>query len=359
MKEYFSSLISHLSSRKGFTLIELMVVLSITSVLGILGIAGFTTYNQVQTLQSSANDLVTTLNLARSRALSQVKLGENCSLASNTLDSYEVAITIPTPSYSLKVNCHNGSSFSNQIYSKSLPDGVSFKNDPDTKPTTFTFPVLVGGVQNAGQITLSAYQRDKTIAINSLGGINIQLPILTPRPTPTIAPTPTIIPTPTLTPLPVKRVFNNSTHYSGNLGGLTGADAKCQTSAEVASLGGTWKAWLSTSTVNAKDRIPDAEYRLVDNTTVIANNKADLTDGNIDNPISLNEYGVSYLTNVWTGTRPSGLVMQNSLCSDWTGSSSNISQGVAGRTSLASGAWTNDIVDWCNSSSFGLYCFEE
>lgn len=176
-------LIHHLSliirKSSGFTLVELMVVLSITAVLGTLGIAGFTTYNQIQVLQASTNDLVTTLNLAKSRALSQVKLGTDCEPATRrTLDSYEVAITIIPSSYSLKVNCHDGESkFSNEIINskKSLPKGVIF-DSVFTKPTTFTFPILVGGVSedSVGKIKLSAYGRNKIIKINSLGGISVQ-----------------------------------------------------------------------------------------------------------------------------------------------------------------------------------------
>jgi hypothetical protein len=42
----------------------------------------------------------------------------------------------------------------------------------------------------------------------------------------------------------------------GSLGGLEGADAHCQTPAAAAGAGGkTWRAYLSTSTVNARDRI--------------------------------------------------------------------------------------------------------
>ncbi|MFT7596132.1 MAG: hypothetical protein ACI8R4_003466, partial [Paracoccaceae bacterium] len=41
-----------------------------------------------------------------------------------------------------------------------------------------------------------------------------------------------------------------------NLGGLEGADAHCTTLAEAAGLTGkTWRAYLSTSAVNARDRI--------------------------------------------------------------------------------------------------------
>ena len=46
-----------------------------------------------------------------------------------------------------------------------------------------------------------------------------------------------------------------------NLGGLDGADAQCQTLADTAGAGAkTWRAYLSTSSVNARDRIGDGPW---------------------------------------------------------------------------------------------------
>src|SRR3989344_7858176 len=47
-----------------------------------------------------------------------------------------------------------------------------------------------------------------------------------------------------------KYVFLTSTIYDGNLGGISGADAKCQARANTFNLGGTWKAWISDSNTN-------------------------------------------------------------------------------------------------------------
>ena len=90
----------------------------------------------------------------------------------------------------------------------------------------------------------------------------------------------------------VVSVFVTKERYQANLGGLAGADAICQAAAVAAELGGTdWTAWLSDSTGNAIDRIPDGQYRLVDGITQVADDKADLTDGFLKAAINLNEDG--------------------------------------------------------------------
>jgi hypothetical protein len=57
------------------------------------------------------------------------------------------------------------------------------------------------------------------------------------------------------------RTFVTSTLQLGTFGGLAGGDAICQARADAATLGGTWRAWLSTSTVDARDRIVGAQYQ--------------------------------------------------------------------------------------------------
>ncbi len=206
-KDYLSFLISHFSFRKGFTLIELMVVISITAVLGTLGIAGFTNYNQAQVLQTSSNEVVTMLNLAKSRAQSQVKIGTNCSNQNYPLNSYEVAIA--ANSYSLVTHCSSGlSNLSDTISSKILPASISF-DLVKTSPASYLFPVSKGGVTTGGQIAIKDNRNNyKYITVNSLGGVSTQLsepiPSPTPTPTPTAGPTPIPTSTPTPTPIPTQ-----------------------------------------------------------------------------------------------------------------------------------------------------------
>lgn len=147
-----------------------MVVLSVTAVLGTLGIAGFTNYNQTQILQAATSDVVSVLNLAKSRAQSQVKISSLCSSSGN-LEGYKVEILTPQ-SYTLYLRCNElGSSTDKKVNeeAKALPSELSFANN-----ISFFFPIQTGGVQTPGQIVITGYGRTKTIVVNSLGGVSIQ-----------------------------------------------------------------------------------------------------------------------------------------------------------------------------------------
>ena len=93
----------------------------------------------------------------------------------------------------------------------------------------------------------------------------------------------------------------------GNLGGLTGADAHCQSLAAAVGAGGkTWHAYLSTDTVNAKDRIGRGPWQNAKG-EVIAQNVADLHSANnkISAATALTEKGTA--PNYLGGTPPAPL----------------------------------------------------
>ncbi len=158
-------------------------------------------------------------------------------------------------------------------------------------------------------------------------------------------------------------MFASSTLTNGNLGGLTGADSKCQNYADAAQLGGTsWKAWLSNSTQDAKDRIKDQTYVLLYNHLPIANNKADLIDGTaLPRAINYDESGIQIMSTVttWTGTTTAGLVTAGKTCLDW--SSSNLFQNSQpGSATETSSRWTTDPANQVQCSTTArMYCFEQ
>ena len=161
------------------------------------------------------------------------------------------------------------------------------------------------------------------------------------------------------------RVFVSAQSYKGDLGGVSGADAKCQSLANTFSLGGTWEAWLSDyGNASASDELYHSTVPYVKlNSIQVADNWADLTDGTLDSPIDVsNTYPLNYSTNftffVWTGTNPDGT--SNSTmkdCSGWVSSSPSI-KGQSGQSSQTDTRWTR-IMDAVCSEMKLLYCFEQ
>ncbi len=112
-----------------------------------------------------------------------------------------------------------------------------------------------------------------------------------------------------------------------NLGGLDGADAICQRLAEAAgSSGKTWRAYLSTSTVNARDRIGAGPWHNAKGVLIAANLDELHGDGNaISKETGLTEAGAMVpgrgeqpnQHDILTGTNADGRANENT-CGDWT-----------------------------------------
>ena len=114
----------------------------------------------------------------------------------------------------------------------------------------------------------------------------------------------------------------------GNLGGLAGADAHCAALAEAAGITGkTWRAYLSTSTENARDRIGAGPWVNAAGVTIAdsvdalhgpdnaltkdtaLNEKGEVVNGRGDEP---NRH------DMLTGSLPDGTVAAGQTCEDWT-----------------------------------------
>lgn len=183
--------------KRGFTLIELMIAISIAAILGSLGIAGFSSFNQAQVLQTSTSEVMTMLNLAKSRAQSQIKPSALCP-SSSILGGYVVKI-VSDKDYALFLRCSDSDVIVNE-QNKSLQSGLVFAS---SVPASFFFPIQKGGVETEGNIVICSLQgRARTITLNSLGVVSVRPSTCTyVPPTPASTPTPTPVP-PTLTPTP-------------------------------------------------------------------------------------------------------------------------------------------------------------
>jgi len=132
----------------------------------------------------------------------------------------------------------------------------------------------------------------------------------------------------------VRRESKNQNGFGGNLGGLTGADAICTRIAE-ASLPGSgakgWRAFLSTSTVNAIERIGAGPW-YDRNDKLVATNTAGLLQERPSGMTTINDLpnelglpnragtgtGMDDNHDTITGTNTQGKWDGGATCSDWT-----------------------------------------
>jgi len=168
-------------------------------------------------------------------------------------------------------------------------------------------------------------------------------------------------PLPIITAPPAsKKVFVTSTTYKGDLGGISGGDAKCQTRATAAGLSGTYKAWLSDSTHDAKDNLTSAGpwYRL--DGVKVADTKAALAVMPLFSAISQTETGAYFNAQyyqVWSGTDASGIKIVGKHCNNWINNTAAFSgeMGLASRSDNDWASWTEITCD----NEGALYCFED
>ena len=162
-----------------------------------------------------------------------------------------------------------------------------------------------------------------------------------------------------------KIIFASSATYTGDLGGLSGADQKCGALASAAGLSGTYKAWLSVLGTSASSRLSHSAYAYVDTLgQLIATNWADLTDGSIANPINIdeNKTGPVYF-DAYTGTDYRGMYYDDGIgndftCSGWTAAPSNGIGGWSGDMESTGFDWAGDGIGYCDAPNH-LYCIQQ
>jgi hypothetical protein len=159
---------------------------------------------------------------------------------------------------------------------------------------------------------------------------------------------------PTMKP---NRAFISIGTFTGNLGGFTGADNKCQVEADQNTLGGQWRALLKRNGA-AKD-FGDLEnftgWQRLDGVPLL--NEIRDAGNKIWNPLTIGPDGSAIVSgNSWTGFGPNG-----SDCGDWTVETAAPSVGAIGESFsqsnfLAKNGPNKPNAD-CNDKQH-LYCFE-
>lgn len=164
--------------------------------------------------------------------------------------------------------------------------------------------------------------------------------------------------------------FVSSAYGSGDLGswpllagfpgaptGLDAGDAICRTLAAAAFLPypDSFKAWLSTSTVDARDRfVHDGPWIRLDGVP-FADDLADLTDDGPAVPLSVDETGGYHYSVGMTGTLLDGTGSAYT-CGDWTDA------GAMGEIGYSNGAWSwwSDYTHLgCSGTSNHVYCLSD
>ena len=159
-------------------------------------------------------------------------------------------------------------------------------------------------------------------------------------------------------PITTRRAFQPATSWKSG-GGLVDADATCQQAADAASLGGTFRALLATSTATAISRfdLGGSNWVRLDGIE-LASSTAKLASGDTVAPLNVSERGVYLLPNgrVWTGAvTPS--VVGDAACVDWTGAQPTVMGRSGSPVSVGPSAF-DGVFEACNVMSMWLYCLE-
>jgi len=143
--------------------------------------------------------------------------------------------------------------------------------------------------------------------------------------------------------------------------GIEAGDSICNNLADLAGLpnSGSYKAWLSDGTTDARDRFAEGGAWVRTDGLKIADSKADLLDGELLASINLDDTNhYRGIWAVWTGTNADGTANANH-CGNWQSTAGN---GRTGRSNTVSAGWTADqsgVSNSCNFMSARLYCLSD
>jgi hypothetical protein len=167
----------------------------------------------------------------------------------------------------------------------------------------------------------------------------------------------------------------SATSVTGNLGGLSGADATCQRLASAAGYGArTWRAYLSVERdtgnnnqpTHAKDRIGAGPWYNV-NLVLVANNLSDLHARTGDPAVFVDERG-QRINGQWTGSpapvehdmltgsNANGTLLSGMTCADWTSDSTAVAAQVGHSDGLGPNQSTDGALTSWNSAHANQNC---
>jgi len=168
-----SNLREQISNKKGYTLIEILVALTIIGLLFNFGYVSFRDFSRRQAVAGAAKTIQGDLRLAQENAISGQKPPDNASCKSplNTLDSYSFTV-YPPSEYRIEANC-TGSAIAIPIKDVFLPFGITLST-PSPNPLKFK---ILGQGTNVGAsnwiltLTQAGTGNPATVTVTSGGEI--------------------------------------------------------------------------------------------------------------------------------------------------------------------------------------------
>ncbi len=149
---------------KGFTLIELMVAVSVGLVVSGLVIVNYNTYNSTQVLKQAALTVKNDIRFIQTKASS----GEKPALGCASLSGWDM--TFSQSSYSYRPNCDGVPA--GVATTVNLPSGVTVTSMPAKNPITFFVLARGTNLDSATTITLSGSGKQYGIQIGNNGEIS-------------------------------------------------------------------------------------------------------------------------------------------------------------------------------------------
>jgi hypothetical protein len=167
----------------------------------------------------------------------------------------------------------------------------------------------------------------------------------------------------------------STTSVTGNLGGLSGADSRCQTLAIAAGIGRrTWRAYLSVErdadnggrSTDARSRIGDGPWWNA-NGMLVARDVNDLHARRGDPSVFVDEYG-RRINGQWPGSPPpvqhdiltgstaQGTLLAGFTCRDWTSAGTDVAAQVGHSDGLGPGGSTTGTLTSWNSAHANQNC---
>jgi len=142
-------------NEKGYTLLEILVALTIVGIIFSIGYVGFRSFSQRQEMQSVARNIRGDLRLAQGQALAGKKPpGVNCDSPA-TLDGFNFSVDSAT-TYSINAVCSGGLI---ETKSVSMPSGITITPGA---VNPIVFKIIGNGTNITGQVVINITQTGTT-----------------------------------------------------------------------------------------------------------------------------------------------------------------------------------------------------